>query len=120
MSELPELEFFPSAGKNEGVAKAKEAYVWLTKKQVEEINHRCNCHDDLMEKLADYKEGCEGLKLSVQDFRQQRDDLLGACEIILKWLQKAPIKELGALEYVMEWTFPQNILLAAIAKAHKT
>jgi hypothetical protein len=39
-----------------------------------------NGHDDLTEKLADYKEGCEGLKLSVGDLRQQRDDLLAACK----------------------------------------
>ena len=31
--------------------------------------------DDLIQQLADYKEGCEGLKMSVGDLRDERDSL---------------------------------------------
>jgi hypothetical protein len=59
------------------------------KVKAEQICQYHNGWDELKQGLADYKEGCEGLKLSVLDLRQerdklqqQRDDLLVACKAL--------------------------------------
>ena len=44
------------------------------------IVHQYNCHDDLAEELADYKEGCEGLKMTIQDIRPYADCYKRVCK----------------------------------------
>ncbi len=40
--------------------------------------------EQLQQKLADYKEGCEGLKDAVSDLRNERDKFEGMLKIILR------------------------------------
>lgn len=47
----------------------------------------------LKQQLEDYKEGCKGLKLSIQDIKQQRDDLLEACKEALKYFVQFDIQQ---------------------------
>ncbi len=66
--------------------------------------------DELQQQLADYQEGCEGLKLAIQDLRQQREVLLKACKGLL-----------GAMPPALQKKWPNNVERAkqAIAKAEE-
>jgi len=57
--------------------------ILLRKANIKHTKECWNSHDALTQELADYKEGCEGLKLTALDFKQQRDALLVACKIML-------------------------------------
>lgn len=47
---------------------------------VDHYNQLCNSHAKLTGELADYKEGCEGLKLALQDVRPKADCYERVCQ----------------------------------------
>jgi len=52
----------------------------IAEANAEELVRRWNSHPELAQELADCKEGCEGLKLAIQDLRPYADCYKRVCE----------------------------------------